>query len=244
MLALDVTGYEVLAAEETTSLAARLSALEYDRTFLVWSDVPDYKALSMCARLSSVKFDGQNTLITAKFKSLPGTIPDALNRVGQLELDRKRVNYYTRFGPEAIFAEGWTLKPGTWIDVRFWLDWIVDQIKHRVFRLLHDHPTRLPLTEAGIASLKGEVERVCEMGVRNGGIAPGFVSETVANDIRQTTGSQDFGGQLTRGFLVHVPPVAGLSDADRAARRSPPMKIWFKGSGAVHFADIELVFVN
>ena len=244
MLALDVLGPDVLASEESASLAARLSALEQERTFLVWSETPDYKALSVASRLSSVSFDGANTLITAKFKSLPGTEPDALNRSGQAELNRKRVNYYTRFGPDAIFAEGWTLKPGTWIDVRYWLDWIVDEIRHRVFGLLRTQPTRLPQTQTGTASLKAEVERVCEMGVRNGGLAPGPVSEAVANNIRLNTGNRDFSGQLTRGFLVHIDPVSSLTGAQRAARLSPPVKVWLKGSGAVHFADIELVFVN
>ena len=244
MLALDVLGPDVLASKESASLAARLSALEQERTFLVWSETPDYKALSVASRLSSVRFDGDRTLITAKFKSLPGTEPDALNRAGQAELNRKRVNYYTRFGPNAIFAEGWTLKPGTWIDVRYWLDWIVDEIRHRVFDLLRTQPTRLPQTQTGTASLKAEVERVCEMGVRNGGLAPGAVSEAVANNIRLNTGNRDFSGQLTRGFLVHIDPVSSLTDAQRAARLSPPVKVWLKGSGAVHFADIELVFVN
>ena len=244
MLALDVGGPAVLAADETSSLAARLSALELERTFLVWSRQPDYKALSMAARLSGVNFGGPNTLITAKFKSLPGTVPDALDRAGQTELDRKRVNYYTRFGADAIFAEGWTLKPGTWIDVRYWLDWIVDEIKRRVFNLLYTQPTRLPQTDAGIASLRAEVERVCEAGVRNGGIAPGAVSEPMANDIRLATGNREFTGRLTKGFLVHVDPLSSLTEADRAARNAPGMKVWLKGSGAIHFADIELVFVN
>ena len=198
----------------------------------------------MAARLSGVNFDGANTLITAKFKSLPGTVPDALDRAGQTELDQKRVNYYTRFGADAIFAEGWTLKPGTWIDVRYWLDWIVDEIKRRVFNLLYTQPTRLPQTDAGIASLRAEVERVCEAGVRNGGIAPGAVSEPMANDIRLATGNREFTGRLARGFLVHVDPLSSLTEADRAARNAPGMKVWLKGSGAIHFADIELVFVN
>ena len=183
MLALDVTGPGVLAPGETASLAARLSALGLDRTFLVWSASPDYKALSMCARLSSVRFDGQNTLITAKFKSLPGTIPDPLNWVGQAELDRKRVNYYTRFGPAAIFAEGWTLKPGAWIDVLYWLDWLVDRIQQDVFDLLH-RANSVPLTSVGVALIEDTIERACEAGRRNGGIAPGRVSESLAHDIR------------------------------------------------------------
>ena len=71
MLALDVVDEGVLTPNESTSLAAQLSALEQQRTFLVWSRTRDSKALSLAGRLSSVNFEGQNTLITPKFKSLP-----------------------------------------------------------------------------------------------------------------------------------------------------------------------------
>ena len=244
LLGLDILGQEVLVAGESSSLAALLSNLEYERTFLVWSESDDNKALSLMARLSSVNFEGANTLITAKFKSLPGTQPDILNTAGQAELDRKRVNYYTRFGLDSIFAEGYTLKPGAWIDVRYWLDWIVGEIQTSVYNLLRTHPTRLPQTDPGIASIKAEINGVCEAGIRNGGIAPGRVSEAIAHDIRQATGNLDFSGRLTRGYLVYSSPVATLTDADRAARRSPPFRVWLTGSGAVHFATIELTFAN
>ena len=96
MLALDVTGDSVLVQGESTSLAAQIAVLEPERTFLVWSRTSDHKALSLAGRLSTVNFDGQNTLITAKFKSLPGTVPDVLTTAQKEELDRKRVGYYTR----------------------------------------------------------------------------------------------------------------------------------------------------
>ena len=242
MLALDTVESGAVTANEATSVAGRLAALELERTFAVWSAEADHKALSMAGRLSSVRFDGQNTLITAKFKSLPGTMPDVLTSAQQEELDRKRVNYYTRFGQDAIFAEGWTLKPGVWIDVRYWLDWITNAIQTGVFSLLRQHPSRVPHTNEGIASITAAVERVCEAGRRNGGIAPGQVAESVANDIRLATNNPSFDGLLSLGYLVTVGSIADQLQSDRDARRSPPVKVWLKGSGAIHFATIELTF--
>ena len=241
MAALDVSGEDVLGAGETGSLAAQLSALELDRAFLVWSRMRDHKALSLAGRMSSVDFEGASTLVTAKFKSLPGTTPDILNSNAKRELDRKRINYYTWFGSDAIVAEGTTLQPGTWIDVRYWLDWIVDGIQTGVYNLLRTHPSRLPQTEVGLASIKSEIERVCDLGVQNGGIAPGAVSEAQAHDIRQATGNRSFDGFLSQGYLVHAGAFAEMSPSDRAMRQSPPFKVWLKGSGAIHFADILLV---
>ncbi len=243
MLALDTAEAAVLAPGETGSFAAQLWALGLERTFVVWSATADHKGLSLAARLSSVRFDGANTLITAKFKSLPGTVPDILNSAQQQELDRKRVGYYTRFGQDAIFAEGWTLN-GDWIDVRYWLDWITNAIQTEVYTLLRQHPTRVPQTPTGVASIEAAIERVCEIGRRNGGIAPGNVAEPVANDIRLATGNPEFDGLLTQGYLVSVGSVVDQAQADRDARRAPPAKVWLKGSGAIHFADIELIFTG
>ena len=57
-------------------------------------------------------------------------------------------------------------------------------------------------------------------------------------------GNPDFGGVLSNGYLVHVLPVAEQPQADREARKAPPVSVWLKGSGAVHFVDISLVFEN
>ena len=243
MLALDVMDEGVLTPNESTSLAAQLSALEQQRTFLVWSRTRDSKALSLAGRLSSVNFDGEDTLITPKFKSLPSTVSDIVTTAQKKELDRKWVGYYTRFGPDAIFAEGWT-QSGDWIDVRYWLDWIISAIQDEVYNLLRQHPTRVPQTAEGLASIEAAIERVCEAGRRNGGIAPGRVSEAVANDIRLAINNPDFDGFLTRGYLVVVGSIADQLEQDRNARKAPPARVWITGSGAMHSATIILTFAG
>ena len=243
MLALDVVDEGVLTPNESTSLAAQLSALEQQKTFLVWSRTRDNKALSLAGRLSSVNFDGEDTLITPKFKSLPATTPDIVTTAHKEELDRKWVGYYTRFGPDAIFAEGWT-QAGDWIDVRYWLDWIISAIQDEVYNLLRQHPTRVPQTAEGLASIEAAIERVCEAGRRNGGLAPGRVSEAVANDIRLAINNPDFDGFLTRGYLVVVGSIADQLEQDRNARKAPPARVWITGSGAMHSATIILTFAG
>ena len=243
MLALDVVDEGVLTPNESTSLAAQLSALEQQRTFLVWSRTRDNKALSLAGRLSSVNFEGQNTLITPKFKSLPATTPDIVTTAHKGELDRKWVGYYTRFGPDAIFAEGWT-QAGDWIDVRYWLDWITKAMQSEVYNLLRQHPTRVPQTAEGLASIEAAIERVCEAGRRNGGIAPGRVSETVANHIRLATNNPTFEGFLATGYLVAIGSIADQLQIHRDARRSPTIRVWLKGSGAMHHITIGLVFTG
>ena len=231
-----------LTPNENTSVLSQVSALESQRVFAVWSLFPDYKAVSLAARFSSVDFAAGQSLITGKFKTLPGTTPDVITPTQKAELDRKRVNHYSPFGGDSIVAEGVSF--GTFIDVRFWLDWFINSCQIGVYNLLKGSPSRVPQTESGSAAIRGELEGICEEGVLNGGIAPGQLGTVLAGNVREITGNSKFTGYLSTGYLVYILPIALQNPTDRAARKAPPINIWVKGSGAVHFLDINIVFEN
>ena len=103
----DVFGDDVLTPAETTSIGARVSALKQDNVFAIYNgDAIDFKALSLMARFSSINFNGRNTLITAKFQTLPGTTATNLSTAQKQELERKRINHYTPVGNGADLAQG------------------------------------------------------------------------------------------------------------------------------------------
>ena len=239
------TSGDKMAGIDVTESESPLPAIQAtERAYVVWSRTADYKALSLASRLSSVDFARTNSLITGKFQGLPGTAPDSLTSERKQELDDKRLNYYTRFGDVAIVAEGVVLQDGVWIDVRYWLDWITNAIQREVFDLLHASPARITQTGPGLAVLQDGIERVCEAGRRNGGIAAGQLPESIAHDIRRATGSVSFDGFLSRGYLVHMDDLATQPQRDREARIAPPFRVWLKGSGAVHFVNVELTFLS
>ena len=238
----DLTGEGTLTAGETTSIGATLFALGQNRVTGIWSDTTDHKALSFAARFSSIDFNQPNSLITGKFKLLPGTTPDRLTTTQREELDRKRINYFRRVGPGGSLSEtGEGTSFGTWIDVQSWVDWFQTAIETDVYNLLRGSP-RIPQTGEGVSALRNSIVGVCERGVRNGGIAPNDVSPEMALDIRQSTGNAQFDGFLSLGYLVWVGTLADQSQADRVARKAPPFKVWVKGSGAVHFVEISAAF--
>ena len=233
---------ETLAGGDTESLAAELYAEQRSRTVCCYDGAAEsYLHVSIAARMSAVDFDQANSLITAKFKNCPGIAASEITQTQKEELDRKRCNYYTRFGARAFFAEGVTTDPAAWIDSQYWLDWVVGKIQSEVLNLL-SAAKKVPQASAGMAALRNTVNGVMEIGVRNGGIAPGVVSELMASDIRASTGNQSFDGNLTRGYLTWVGALDKQNQTDRAARKSPPIKVWMKGSGALHSANISLVF--
>ena len=230
-----------LTASEAATRIAILSAAESPRTAAIWSATEDYKDVSLAARFSSVDFTQTNALITAKFKSLPGRTVDDLTTSQAAELTRKRINYYSKYGDVSMVAEGHTFGPNGWIDERYWLDWFVQAVRAGVFVLLRSSPA-IPQTVAGVGAVKAAVESVCRKGVRNGGLAPGKVDSSLAADIRSTFADPSFDGFLSTGYMVHAGSVYSQSASDRAARKSPPIKVFAKGSGAIHSANISIVF--
>ena len=231
-----------LTASETSSEAAKLSALQPGRTFGTWSETGDYKSLSVAGAFSAVDWNGVNSLITAKFQRLPNTLPDNLTSTQIDELFRKKFNFYVPEFGVAIYKEGQNLD-ASWIDDTVWLDWIVSEIRLAEFNHFLT-AGRIALTPAGLLGFKEVIEDACRKGIRNGGIAPGQVSSALATTIRDATGDSGFDGYLSNGYLVYMPPAETLSAADRASRTPPTYQVWLKGSGAAHFIDANLVFVQ
>jgi len=236
---LDTRDSEVLSSTSGRT-AVTISGREYERVAIIYSSTKDYKSCSLAGRFSAVNFGGIDTVITAKFKSLPGTTRDVLSRTELSNLNDLRINHYTPFGATPIVAEGYALKPGIWSDVRYWLDWFTHTVQNRIYNLLRTSG-RIAQSDTGAALVQNVVEGVCLDGVDNGGIAPGIVSEAIANNIRSATGS-GFDGNLINGYVVHVDPVSELSDSDLGNREIPQVQVWFRGSGAIHSVDVDLVF--
>ena len=237
----DTNEAAALTANESTSAAAMLSVLQPARTALIYSATQDYKALSVASLFSGLHLDAPRSLITAKFKELPGRARDDLTKAQRDELTRKRINWYGSYGTRGILAEGETLGDGWWLDVRYWLDWFTLSVQNAVMDRLMDSK-RIPQTPTGMNLLDDVVEGVCELGVANGGIAPGQLSQALTAQVRQVTNLRDFDGDLSRGYLIHIGSLNDQSQAARAARNAPPIRVFLKGSGALHYLDIVMSF--
>jgi len=221
-----------------------LHSKQMERTIGIWSGLPDNKAVSLAARFSSVNFNAKNSLITLMLKRLPTTVPDNLTATQVGHLEAENINCYVELSGAPSVLEGWTFSDGTWSDVRYWLDWLVNAVQVATFNALYVNPTKVPQTTEGQAMIRGVIENVCRQGVDNGGLAPGQLSPQLTLDVQQSTGNADFDGFLTKGFLVYCAPMSTLPQSERNQRKIPPFKVWLKGSGAVHSIDIGMIFEN
>jgi hypothetical protein len=237
------TDTNTLMTNDTTSVSFKLFNKKPSRTFMTFSNDADYKAVSIAARLSSVNFDAKSSVITAKFKSLPGMIPDNISGTGYEALISKRVNYYTYYATDAIYAEGTSFNDSVYVDVRYALDWFVNSVQVAVYNLLRTSGI-VSQTDEGEAIILNAIDNICQKAKDNGMISTGVVSEGLKNEIIQTTGNTNFDGVLSKGYLIWSQPTAAQSQEDRNLRKATTKKIWLKGAGAVHFADISIGFEN
>ncbi len=235
---IEASSEQTLISSESVSLAAQVSALESERTPLIWSRTADYKSAALAGNMAGIDLNAPNSIQTAKFLTFAVTTPDVITLTQKQELDRKRVNHYSPFGVTAIFAEGWA--PKSWIDTRLWLDWIIARIQTDVFALLRATP-RVPLTPQGQSLIQAKIVEACEAGRRNGGISGRAVSDSLTEDILQKTGAE-FDGVLPLGYKVYAPPVSTLTPAQRDIRQMTAFNVWLAGSGATHYMEASLSF--
>ena len=251
MAAFDLYGEDVLVSGETTSIGARLSAQKGDGIIGFYNgktagDV-DYKALSYLGRFSSINYDRPNAVINGKFLDLPGTVATSgLSTSEKNELDRKRINWYEPAGRgnSADTREGKTFN--TWVDVYVWLAWFKDALEVAAYNFLKQTAGNggVPITDQGLGAMADVLEGVCERGVRNGGLAPNNVSPAMQLAIQRTTGNVEFDGFLNKGYLVHRPSAADITQATRNSRGPIPFTIYCKGSGKINNIDIDVTLEN
>ena len=220
---------------QTADLPSQLSGALYSRTFVQYSSTNPYAAVSSAAREFSVNFTGSNTAITLKFKQDPGTTPETLTETQAAALTGKHVNVFVNYANgAAIIQEGW-MAGGRFLDEVHCLDALQNDVQTDLFNLLYQSLTKIPQTDPGVTTLVTQVEATLSRYVTNGFLAPGVW--TLGG-----FGTLVMGQMLPKGYYVYAPPIATQSQALREARQSPLIQAAAKGSGAIHFASVQINF--
>lgn len=222
-----------LDASSTVSLGYALKTSGYRRTLATFDNVESYPHVSALARQFAVDYSAENSTITMKFKQLPGMSTLALTETQRLALVGNHMNYYTKFGDSAMFAEG-VMASGEYIDQVHALDWLKNNIETNVFGYLLTQP-KVPQTDKGVSAVTQRVTVSLAQGQANGLIAPGVWLGAPLGTVNQ-------GDYLPLGYYAYAAPVAKQTQADRLARKSPPIGAIACGAGALHSVAINVNF--
>jgi hypothetical protein len=159
-----------------------------------------------------------------------------LTETQALTLRAKNCNVFVNYDNDTAIIQEGKMANGYFFDEVHGLDWLQNAIQTDVWNLLYQSQTKIPQTDPGISQICTTVENTSNRAVRNGLLAPGLWNGPNMGALRT-------GQALTKGFYVFADLVANQPQADREARKAPPIQVAAKLAGAVHFADV-LVNVN
>lgn len=231
-----ITGTDtvILDAITDTDIGSVLKASGYTRTVGQYSENP-YAVASYIGRNMVVNFAGNNTTITGMFKQEPGVIPENLTATQANTLQSKRWNVFAEYDNDTAIIQYGTMFGPAYFDEIHCLDAMALDIQTAVYNALYTSPTKIPQTDAGIHLLETVITEVLARYVANGTIAKGGVWKSAG------FGTLNYGDVLHEGYYIYAQSVADQLQADREARKSPPIQIAVKLAGAVHTVDASIL---
>lgn len=221
----------------TTDIFTLLEGLSYKRTIGQYSTYTNgYLPMVAIMGYAMGANNGlANSAYTLMFKGEVGITVEDLTSTQVGYLNGKNANCYLNYGNYYnIFQKG-TMANGYFFDEIINLDMLRNDLQLNVMDQLYQ-TTKIPQTDPGQTQLLLACNNACELAVARGFLAPGeWTGVTVLN--------LKYGDFLTKGYLCQSQSYSTQSAADRQARKSMPIYISIKESGAVHSVTIG-VYIN
>lgn len=230
-----ITNTNVLSNITTNDLASLMAAGGYEQSCCQYSQNP-YAIASLFGRAFSVDFTGQNTTITLMYKQEPGVVAEVLSDTQADTLKAKRCNVYAAYDNGTNIIQYGVMSGPVFFDEIHGADWFANALQTAEFNLLYTTPTKIPQTDAGDNQIVTTCNGVCDQAVNNGFAAPGIWNGP-------SFGSLTTGQYLKAGYYTFIQPLALQSQADREARKAPPVQVALKLAGANQEVDM-LVTIN
>lgn len=175
---------------------------------------------------------------TLAYKTLVGVATDDLSNA-QVEYVCGTKNttgnngnvYITRAEEYDILQQGY-MADKTSFDEILNLDMLKNEITLNVMDLLYQS-RKIPQTTPGVNSIINTINVACDKFVNNGFIAPGKWNGNKCLNLQR-------GDYLPDGYLVQAEPIDDQSQADRDARKCPPIYVCAKLAGAIEFVTVEV----
>lgn len=223
----------VLSAVSTNDIAYQASQLNLNRTIVQYCGSNPYAVASLLSKALSVDYNGNSTVITLMYKQQPLIVAEQLSESQVTAAEDKNCNLFVAYNNNTAIIERGQVASGNFIDELTGTDWLAVTIMTAIYNLLYTTPTKIPQTDAGVHLIVTTCESICSQGVANGLLAPGVWNSAGFGTLKQ-------GDFLATGFYVYAQPVALQFQADREARRAPPIQIAVKLAGAVHYVDVTI----
>ena len=221
------------------NIAHVLTLAGYRHAFTSSHATDAYSGNALAKHFAAVNYSADLSTITGEFKKSPGVIAEDIDATSyaNMQLDTVKSTFYTVVDNQGSTDVGRWLNTfthssyGEFIDDVVNLDAMINYLTTALYNSLTGNPTKLAQTPVGQAVLLGATRHVCQQFVDNGYLGP-----------RNYTDPDDGIDKFTVGFEILTKPedILDLSDADRSARKSAPIRIRIFRAGAIHAVDVNI----
>jgi hypothetical protein len=174
-----------------------------------------------------------NSAYTLAYKSEVGITPEVLTTTQVNTILGYNGNVYTNYGATYdLFVQG-TVADGTSFDEVLNLDVLTNDIQTSVMNALIASP-KIPQSDDGVSLLVSAITSPCAAARTRGVLAPGVWKGGPVLGLKT-------GDTLSTGYLVLADSLANQSQADRDARKSPPIYAAVKMAGAIEHVVIGVI---
>lgn len=226
---------EDLAASDN-SVAVKAKKLNYRRTFGQYSTKHKDAVASIIGTAMGYMTGLANSAFTLKFKREPGVeVENGSSVLTDTQLQHLRAAnlnvYVNRGGQYDIFEEGY-MADGSWFDEIIYLDKMENDIQLSIMDLFTSE-AKIGQTEPDMTLIHSAINSVLEEYVKIGFIAEGVWNRKGILNLKK-------GDVLPKGYLVQSESINDQSQADRDARKAPPVYVALKLAGAIHSIVIKV----
>jgi hypothetical protein len=228
------TSDSAVIAGTAGNVMATLQTNKYTRTFGQYSTSAHAAAAAMGYAMGANT--GQvNSAYTLAYKTEAGITPETLTSTQVSTILGYNGNVYTNYGDAYNLLVQGAVANGTSFDEIINQDILTNNIQTAILNALIGG-TKIPQTTDGVNLLINAITKPCSDAKDMGIIAPGVWNGPSVLGLKT-------GDTLSTGYLILADTIANQSQADRDARKSPPIYVCVKFAGAIEHMVIG-VMVN
>lgn len=198
-----------------------------------------YAGITLCKLFAKVNYNVTNSTITGEGKVLSGVAGEDLTGTAYaaMKLPTKKCQFYTQVENKGSVDAGRVINTwshssfGEFMDDVINLEAFVNAIGVQLYNTVFNQTTKLGQDVVGQSVLIGAAKAICEQYIRNGYLGP-------RNYIDPDDGIEKY----TEGYEILTQPeeILNLTDSQRDARESAPLRIRVFRKGAIHSVPVDI----
>lgn len=230
---------EIRDPADTDDIATQLTTAGFRHVYTAAHATDAYAGSALAKHFAAVNYSTDNSTITGEFKKSPGVPAESLTGTAYnaMQSDTKKAVFYTVVDNQGSVDAGRWINTtthstyGEFIDDVVNLDACINFLTTSLYNSLGNQIAKLAQTPRGQAVLIGAARATMRQFVSNGYLGP-------RNYIDPDDGLEKY----TAGFEILTKPedILDLSEADRDAHKSAPLRIRLFRAGSIHIVDVDL----